>query len=133
MGYNISALEGRNHGKDWPLIVMSVPCPMCRAEVGEKCHRLGSRSDGQNPFVNSGEERNDWHAERKQLAAHAWYEGRNENIPDDQIAQKIANTLEKSAEEAVAVPTTSTDVEESAMEAEGAPTLPPDADADEKK
>jgi hypothetical protein len=75
MGYDIVTLETQNHGQDWPLIVTAVECPTCGASVGEMCHAVGT-SEGPvatNPMVNTGQQRIDWHAARKQNAAAAWY------------------------------------------------------------
>jgi hypothetical protein len=69
MGYDIVTLETQNHGKDWPLIVTAVECPTCGAPVGEMCHAIAA----ENPLLNSGTQRIDWHAARKQNAAAAWY------------------------------------------------------------
>jgi hypothetical protein len=75
MGYNISALEGQNSGRDWPLIVTAVECSVCGAQPGEMCRSVGSKEGptAASPFTNRGATRIDWHAERKQAAAHAWY------------------------------------------------------------
>jgi hypothetical protein len=75
MGYDIVTLETQNHRQDWPLIVTAVECPTCGAPVGEMCHAVGT-SEGPvatNPMVNTGQQRIDWHAARKQNAAAAWY------------------------------------------------------------
>ena len=75
MGYNISALEGQNGGRDWPLIVTAVECPTCGAGKGEMCWSIGTRHGPTptNALVNTGGQRIDWHAKRKEAAAHAWY------------------------------------------------------------
>lgn len=86
MGYNISILEGRNGGKDWPLIVEAVPCETCGAKEGEKCHNVNVS----NPFYTRNIERIDYHATRKQFAAHVWYSGKAEGVPEDDIAQLVA-------------------------------------------
>jgi hypothetical protein len=93
MGYNISALEGQNGGRDWPLIVTAVECPTCGAPPGEMCRTMGSTEGptATSPFVNRGTARIDWHAERKQVAAHAWY-------TRDQAAQKDSGGKEVPSE-----------------------------------
>ena len=88
MGYNISALEGRNGGKDWPLIVEAVPCETCGAKEGEKCVAVGTTKI--NAFFTPGAERIDYHATRKQFAAHVWYSGRAEGVPEDDIVRLVA-------------------------------------------
>jgi hypothetical protein len=70
MGYNITELEGQNSGRDWPLIVTAVECPTCHAAPGEMCQSIGAT--GINALMH-GTQRMDWHAERKQSAAHAWF------------------------------------------------------------
>lgn len=75
MGYDIVTLETQNHGQDWPLIVTAVACPTCGAAVGEMCHAVGTTQGptATNPLVNTGQQRIDWHADRKLSAAAAWY------------------------------------------------------------
>jgi hypothetical protein len=71
---NIVELETRNNGRDWPLIVMAVPCPTCGAPIGEYCTTLRSTDPNQNTLLNTGgAQRIDWHAERKNNAAQLWY------------------------------------------------------------
>jgi hypothetical protein len=69
---NIVELETQNGGKDWPLIVMAVPCPICTAPVGSPCSTVKTPS----PMLTLGNQRIDYHAERKYAAAHLWYEQR---------------------------------------------------------
>jgi hypothetical protein len=99
MGYNISALEGRNGGKDWPLIVEAVPCETCGAKEGEKCVSVGTAKI--NAFFTPGAERIDYHATRKQFAAHVWYSGKAEGVPEEEIASLVAGQNSRPASESV--------------------------------
>lgn len=95
MSYNISALEGRNGGKDWPLIVEAVPCETCGAKEGEKCRSVNVS----NPFFNVGAERIDYHATRKQFAAQVWYSGKAEGVPEEDIARLVTGSAPSGKEE----------------------------------
>lgn len=107
MGYDIVTLETQNHGQDWPLIVTAVPCPTCGAEKGEMCHALAAA----NPMLNSGTQRIDWHAARKENAAAAWYtrdqsaaqppEAPPEPLPAEEHPSKIDAATKDEIEEVV--------------------------------
>lgn len=75
MDLNISVLESQNHGQDWPLIVSAVYCQTCGAQPGEVCRSTGSQSsaDGVHRMLVTGQQRIDWHQQRKIDAATAWY------------------------------------------------------------
>lgn len=92
MGHNISALEGRNGGRDWKLIVEAVPCPTCGAKDGEPCVNVSMT----NPmFASAGKVRIDWHSTRKEFAANAWYNGREEGVDENKIAPLIAGEMQQ--------------------------------------
>ena len=80
--FNISELERRH---DWQLLVMAVPCPTCGAIVTSPCMEGaftvpdGAQQDQRRPFIASGRQRVDYHAERKYAAANAWY-NRNQEV-----------------------------------------------------
>jgi hypothetical protein len=58
--------------KDWPLIVTSIECPRCHAEVAERCHPI------EYPHLF----RNDFHVERKHAAAEAFLAYQEKDKPN---------------------------------------------------
>ena len=67
--------------KDWPVIVTSVECSKCGAEVGKQCHFQG-RPD----LI-----RLDFHAERKHAAAEAFlaYQEKEKNPDGERPAEEV--------------------------------------------
>lgn len=76
MDKSISSLEGK---PEWPLIVQSVPCPVCNAPVDVRCVHVTMS----NPMLASvGKDHGDWHAQRKQLAASIYYHNQDTPAPE---------------------------------------------------
>ena len=87
---NIIALETQNHGQDWPMIVMAVPCPICSAPPLERCRTVRADNPQTNHLIQVGLERADWHAERKYAAARAWYAQRDKPTPTAEDLDAVA-------------------------------------------
>jgi hypothetical protein len=87
MALDLQWLETKNGGRDWPLIVQSIECPVCLAGEGQPCTttRVGS-----NPMLNQQIPRPDWHVERKYAAAQVWYQ--QQTIREEKMQEETPAT-----------------------------------------